>query len=294
MTLLKRKISVKALSLVEILIVILLFSVSLLLVIRLYPAIFMLNKKTSDLVTAKNLTEELFQTLKGEVNTKVLVFNNTSDYIGNNTITTVNPYYKNTSSTIPINNVVNPRKCFWQLVVLTEDPNGNGFTGNFLDTYLTDNNTTSNNEFQKLNPSRYEPLGADPNTNDWIATYKFWNDWKIKVEKSLPVNDPTSKQRASATVSATYIYTDPNTNIFKKARDDYANYANFKNIIDDGSTYPLPSIQASKYMVEITVCMYWRNRIDKSATLYTRNLNKPNYKLSTLIIPPLNSAVEQH
>ncbi|MEQ8171416.1 MAG: hypothetical protein ABRQ38_21170 [Candidatus Eremiobacterota bacterium] len=295
MTLCKRKISVQALSLVEILIVIFLFSTSILLVIRLYPAIFMLNKKTDDLVTAKNLTEELFQTLKGEVNTKVLIFNNTSAYpsgVAANTICNKDPYYRNSSTSIPINNIVNPRKCFWQLVALTEDPNGNGYTGNFLDTYLIANNNTSNNKFQERNPSRYEP--ADPNSNDWIATYQFWNQWKIKVEKSLPVYDPTSAQRASATVAATYIYTDPNTNVFKKSRNDYTNYGDFKNIIDDGSTNPVPSIQSSKYMVEVTVCMYWRSIQDKSSGTYTRNLNTPNYKLSTLIIPPLDSAVKQN
>jgi len=271
--------SCKALSLVEVLVVIFLISTSLLMMIRLFPNIFMLNKKTEDLITARNLTEELFQTLRGEAN---------SDEDSNIT------YYENHN--VIANNLVNSSKCFWKLVTLTADPNyatygvlGATSQGNCLDTLL---NPTSNSNADTLYTA-INPSSNDPNTGKWVATKTFWINWRNRIETQLPTNSSTSSERASAIVTVRYVYLDPVTNVIKVALNDYSSFDDLKNGPKgvNVSGGPLPSLSTSKFMVEVNVSLYWKNRLDKGT--YTRDPIKPNYRLSTLITPPLDTALQQ-
>ncbi len=271
----KSRAIIRALSLVEVLIVILLISTSLLMAIRLFPSIFLLNRKTDDMVKAKNLADDLIQALKSEVDTKRVLIDPVKL-----TSQTGDPYYVGT--TVVINNLVNPYKCFWSLVYQTQsgiyDPAG-------LDTLISDTQFGISGATGR-NPSKYEPTG-DPNSmTDWVAKRQFWVTWRNNVARQLPPNSPTAPDRASAIIRANYVYLDPNTNIFKDALVD-DNNNNFTQLVE--TITPLPSTKAAKYMAQITVSLYWRDRTAKGT--YVRDPAVPQYKISTLITPPLNKAI---
>lgn len=260
----------RGMSLLEILICISIITVALLLFIRIFPYIFMLNRKTEDIHIAKNLTENLFQTLRAEINTSITIID-----IPTLTVPVTNPdlYFRDQPS-IPANNLVNPYKCYWQLVQASfYSPGG-------LDTYLDANNLTADTIFAGINPSRFEPLN-DPPDDDWIATKKFWIDWRNLVESQLPPGKSTSPDRASAIVTARYLSFDSNNNLVLA---EGGSYPAIYNQVDGGTGQP--TTVAGRYVLELTVSMYWRPR--EMEGTYNRNINAPKYKLSTMLIPSLN------